>query len=168
MKKILFALALWASATQSSDAKELEVSPSWLQFHTADFTGSAEQIPMYSINLHPSGAMTIRFQTYEASGSFEHQVGKNVFTDIDRLLKERWPVGTVQEFQCTSGLDHDVEFKLILSQPGRHVSTAWYHSCLDEKGHEELLFFSNSLRMLLDADSIERELRQRTRDANHQ
>ncbi len=168
LQKILCALVLWASAAHASLAEELDASGEWLQFHYMDYTERAGQLPIYSLSLLPSDIMTVRYVSYAEAGSFEHQVDKGLFASLDQFIKERWPTGTVQEFQCTSGLDHDVRFKLILSKPARHVSTAWHDSCLEEDKHKDLLVFSNALRELLDTDNIENELRKRTADADHQ
>ncbi len=166
--KVLCALVFIANASQVSLAKDLENPGEWLKFQYVLYSDQADPLRWYSLSLLPTDLMTISYvSSVGEETSFERHVKPGSFASISNLLKEKWPEGTVQEFQCTGGWSHDLRFRLIFSSSGRHVSTAWDNSCLYDGNNDQLKRFSNKLQEVLNTKSIQTELRERRGNVNN-
>ena len=161
------ALAFLANASLASMAADNKPSEEWLKFHYYPFTDQAGLPPYYNLSLSPTDVMTVWYFTRDGfEESFERPVKAGSFAKLSTIIERKWPMGTVVEFQCSNDWSHYLEYRLIFSSTGRHVSTAWYDRCMRDGQHEELHEFSISLFELLDKENIEKELLKRTTDAN--
>jgi hypothetical protein len=170
-QKALCALVCITNAHMDSRAEESEATRDWLQFSYAYYSDRPVDILFYEIRLYPTDLMKVKSHVYadDLQGvSFEYQAEHGIFASLSKAIKTKWPTGTVQEFQCESGWDHDAQYSLILSSVGQHVSTSWFENCMNESQNKELLEFTNSLQESLNIEGLKEEILKRVTDGNHQ
>ena len=169
LRKALWMLAFFLSAPLTSYAEVTEHTEEWLQYVYVYYGDSPVPIRFYEVKLYPTEVAKVKSYLSEAEWvSFEMQAKDGTYTSLSKLIGTKWPTGTVQEYQCESGFDHDEQYQLILSSIGRHVSTSWYGSCIAEEENKDLLNFSNEIGAHLDTKGIEEALLKRNIDASNQ